>query len=45
MRIFQKGFNFAQDGPGNRLVYHLQGRAKPIRSNSALYPAMDSNVS
>lgn len=23
--IFQKGFNFAQDGPGNRLVYHLQG--------------------
>lgn len=25
IRIFQKGFNFAQDGPGNRLVYHLQG--------------------
>ena len=25
MRIFQKGFNFNQDGPGNRLVYHLQG--------------------
>lgn len=25
MRIFQKGFNFGQDGPGNRLVYHLQG--------------------
>ena len=25
MRIFQKGFNFSQDGPGNRLVYHLQG--------------------
>lgn len=25
MRIFNKGFNFAQDGPGNRLVYHLQG--------------------
>ncbi len=24
MYIFQKGFNFAQDGPGNRLVYHLQ---------------------
>lgn len=23
--IFQKGFNFSQDGPGNRLVYHLQG--------------------
>ena len=25
MYIFQKGFNFDQDGPGNRLVYHLQG--------------------
>ncbi len=24
MRIFQKGFIFGQDGPGNRLVYHLQ---------------------
>ncbi len=25
MKIFYKGFNFSQDGPGNRLVYHLQG--------------------
>lgn len=25
LRIFQKGFNFSQDGPGNRLVYHLSG--------------------
>ncbi|MBP3348127.1 MAG: radical SAM protein [Clostridia bacterium] len=25
MRIFFKGFNYSQDGPGNRLVYHLQG--------------------
>lgn len=25
MRIFQKGFNYSQDGPGNRLVYHTQG--------------------
>ena len=25
MRIFGKGFNFSQDGPGNRLVYHLSG--------------------
>lgn len=25
MKIFQKGFNFSQDGPGNRLVYHLKG--------------------
>lgn len=22
--IFQKGFNYSQDGPGNRLVFHLQ---------------------
>lgn len=25
IRIFQKGFNYSQDGPGNRLVYHMQG--------------------
>ena len=25
MKIFQKGFNFSQDGPGNRLVYHIAG--------------------
>lgn len=25
LNIFQKGFNFSQDGPGNRLVYHLKG--------------------
>ena len=25
LTIFQKGFNYSQDGPGNRLVYHLQG--------------------
>lgn len=25
MKIFQKGFNYSQDGNGNRLVYHLQG--------------------
>jgi len=24
-RIFQKGFNYSQDGPGNRLVFHMQG--------------------
>ena len=23
--FFGKGFNYSQDGPGNRLVYHLQG--------------------
>ena len=23
--VFQKGFNYSQDGPGNRLVFHLQG--------------------
>ena len=25
MKIAAKGFNYSQDGPGNRLVYHLQG--------------------
>lgn len=25
IRIFQKGFNYSQDGPGNRLVLHLSG--------------------
>lgn len=25
IRCFEKGFNYSQDGPGNRLVYHLQG--------------------
>ncbi len=25
IRILHRGFNFSQDGPGNRLVYHLQG--------------------
>ena len=25
IKYFQKGFNFSQDGQGNRLVYHLQG--------------------
>lgn len=25
IRYFQKGFNYSQDGPGNRLVYHLHG--------------------
>lgn len=25
MKIFAKGFNFSQDGPGNRLVYHVSG--------------------
>jgi len=25
LKVFKKGFNFSQDGPGNRLVLHLQG--------------------
>lgn len=25
INVFQKGFNYSQDGFGNRLVYHLQG--------------------
>lgn len=23
--VFRKGFNYSQDGPGNRLIYHLKG--------------------
>ena len=25
LKVFQKGFNYSQDGQGNRLIYHLQG--------------------
>jgi len=25
LKIYHKGFNYSQDGPGNRLVYHMQG--------------------
>ena len=25
LKVFEKGFNYSQDGPGNRLVFHLQG--------------------
>ncbi len=25
LKVFQSGFNYSQDGPGNRLVFHLQG--------------------
>ncbi len=25
LRYFQRGFNYSEDGPGNRLVYHLKG--------------------
>lgn len=25
IRYFEKGFNYSEDGPGNRLVYHLSG--------------------
>jgi pyruvate formate lyase activating enzyme len=25
IKIFSKGWNFSQDGPGNRLLYHFQG--------------------
>lgn len=25
IKVLHRGFNFSQDGPGNRLVYHLQG--------------------
>ncbi len=25
LKVFQKGFNYSQDGTGNRLIFHLQG--------------------
>jgi len=25
LKVSKKGFNYSQDGPGNRLIYHLQG--------------------
>lgn len=25
MRVIKSGFNYSQDGPGNRLIFHLQG--------------------
>lgn len=25
IKVFQKGFNYSQDGTGNRLIFHLQG--------------------
>ena len=25
LKVFQKGFNYSQDGEGNRLIIHLQG--------------------
>ncbi|MDO4518725.1 MAG: glycyl-radical enzyme activating protein [Eubacteriales bacterium] len=25
LKVFQKGFNYSQDGRGNRLIFHLQG--------------------
>ena len=25
LRVFGRGFNYSQDGPGNRLIYHLSG--------------------
>lgn len=46
MKILQKGFNYSQDGPGNRLVYHLQGcnfRCKWC-SNADSIPLENSNA-
>lgn len=46
MNIFQKGFNFSQDGPGNRLVYHLQGCNFhcPWCSNPESMPILDACI-
>jgi len=51
LKIFQKGFNFSQDGPGNRLVYHMQGCnlhcpwcANPESIPMEPYPCFSANL-
>ncbi len=46
LKILQKGFNFSQDGPGNRLVYHLQGCNFACKwcSNADSIPFENSNA-
>lgn len=46
MKILQKGFNYSQDGPGNRLVYHLQGCNFACKwcSNADSIPLDNSNA-
>ena len=42
LTLFQKGFNYSQDGPGNRLVYHLFGcnmRCPWCANPEGIYPA------
>lgn len=46
MKILHKGFNYSQDGPGNRLVYHLQGCNFACKwcSNADSIPLENSNA-
>lgn len=46
LKILQKGFNYSQDGPGNRLVYHLQGCNFACKwcSNADSIPLSNSNA-
>ena len=55
MLIFQKGFNYSQDGPGNRLIYHSQGcnfackwcsnpESMPLRNDKALDMTVDQII-
>ena len=45
INIFKKGFNYSQDGPGNRLIYHLQGCNMACRwcSNPESMPIDNTN--
>ena len=48
MYVFGKGFNFGEDGPGNRLVYHLSGcnmRCKWCSNPNGFSPTAGKRVS
>ena len=45
VRVLQRGFNFSQDGPGNRLVYHLQGcTMRDVQAGMTYLSVMQDNL-